>query len=272
MQDKELDDLFRDKFEEAEMTPSRDLWAAIESGLETKTKKRILPVYWIAAAVSITALTLGLLFTPIGEKPGVETLVLKSKTGEVKQEINTDSNGLAEAHATVRATIEGKEALDKIGLKPVANKADVTLTARTKKVKDHNAVYAPEPTLMPLEDDNSKKDLVAMQPSGLNAHPLNTAIGVKQEKLTLAKEAALPAEEVVLASNNELPVVKDEVSNENAEAPSRGIRNMGDLVNYVVDKLDKREEKVLQFKTEDDNSSLVALNIGMFKFNQKKHK
>ena len=82
----------------------------------------------------------------------------------------------------------------------------------------------------------------------------------------------MPVEEIVLASNNDPALVKDDVSNENVEAPNRGIRNMGDLVNYVVDKLDKREEKLLQFKTEDDNSSLVALNIGMFKFNQKKHK
>lgn len=44
------------------------------------------------------------------------------------------------------------------------------------------------------------------------------------------------------------------------------------LVNCVVDKVDKSEEKIIQFKTEDDNSSLVALNIGILRCNTKKHK
>jgi hypothetical protein len=51
------------------------------------------------------------------------------------------------------------------------------------------------------------------------------------------------------------------------------IRNAGDLVNFVVDKIDRREQKIVAFNTDDDdNSSLVALNIGPFRFNSKKHK
>ena len=51
------------------------------------------------------------------------------------------------------------------------------------------------------------------------------------------------------------------------------IRNVGDLINFVVEKVDKREQKFLQFKSDDDdNSSLVAINIGPFKLNARKHK
>ena len=53
----------------------------------------------------------------------------------------------------------------------------------------------------------------------------------------------------------------------------KGIRNVGDVINFVVDKLDKREKKLIQFKTDDDdNSSLIAVNIGILKFNSKKNK
>ena len=50
----------------------------------------------------------------------------------------------------------------------------------------------------------------------------------------------------------------------------KGIRNVGDLVNFVVDKVDKRDKKLLHFNTdEDDNSSLVGINIGFLKLNKK---
>ena len=62
------------------------------------------------------------------------------------------------------------------------------------------------------------------------------------------------------------------VMNENDMADKRGIRNMGDLINFVVDKVDKREDKLIRFDTDDDNSSLIGINIGMIKFSKKKHK
>ena len=47
---------------------------------------------------------------------------------------------------------------------------------------------------------------------------------------------------------------------------------MGDLINFVVDKVDKREDKLIRFDTDDDNSSLIGINIGMIRFSKKKHK
>ena len=50
----------------------------------------------------------------------------------------------------------------------------------------------------------------------------------------------------------------------------KGIRNVGDLVNYVVDRVDKRDKKLLRFNTDDDdNSSLVGINIGFLKLSKK---
>jgi hypothetical protein len=125
---------------------------------------------------------------------------------------------------------------------------------------------------------DAKKDLLAMQPSAVISHLDYKEVKVKQETVKLPKTIAPPVEEVMLATADVAPdvvneVYKDEAANESKRSESKGIRNMGDLINYVVDKVDKREEKFIQFKTdEDDNSSLIGLNIGMFKFSQKKHK
>lgn len=263
MQDKELDDLFRNKFEEAEMAPSGDLWAGIAQGLDVKPKRRVLPVYWMAAAVAVVALTIGLLFSNTDEKPGVPAKLVIAKAVEQKLETPAEKVVVAGAEQTAVADHVTAQA-EKDVVVPGKSNAATTGTFAADKV-EKNALVA-------MREANSKKDLVVMQPSGLNTHPENTSIAVVQQKVNLPKAAETPIEEIVLASKNDSPVVRDEVSNDNEEASGKGIRNMGDLVNYVVDKLDKREEKVLQFKTEDDNSSLVALNIGVFKFNQKKHK
>ena len=47
MPDKEFDQLFRDKFNDAEIEPSANLWASIDQKLEPK-RKRTFPIYWMA--------------------------------------------------------------------------------------------------------------------------------------------------------------------------------------------------------------------------------
>ncbi|HEX8608377.1 MAG TPA: hypothetical protein VF679_07045, partial [Pedobacter sp.] len=60
MEDKDFDQLFRDQFEEAEVRPSANLWGNIEKELSPK-KRMVLPVYWMAAAVAVVAVMVGLL-------------------------------------------------------------------------------------------------------------------------------------------------------------------------------------------------------------------
>ena len=239
MQDKEFDQLMRDKFEEAEIAPSAGLWANIDQELSPK-RKRVLPVYRIAAVISI--ITVGIFFYTREDKNAVHQLALKPALPAVKS--ITDAHK-APVHAAALQVI-AKTTVGRIKVNTQKEVVPVVTTVR------------------------EKKDLTAMQPLALNNRPDDTKLKIKQDKISLPKPAVTAEEETVLAITNASTLSKDEVINENEEAAPRGIRNIGDLVNYVVDKVDKREEKVIQFKTEDDNSSLIAINIGMFKFNQRK--
>jgi hypothetical protein len=79
------------------------------------------------------------------------------------------------------------------------------------------------------------------------------------EAIELPTKTATPSR-VMFASNE--PVIETETK------PS--IRNIGDLVNLVVEKIDKRDKKLIRFATDDDdNSSLVGINIGFIKLNKK---
>lgn len=248
MQDKEFDQLFRDRFEEAEVTPSLNLWANIEEKLVVK-RKRVLPVYWSAAAAVLVAVTLALLL----KQP--DKIQLGAKLTAAKKIVMDTAENAVEQQVAIQPVVNKNNGTE--------NKRAIEILAKVSADHQTNAVTdsAAAPVMV-------KKDLIAMQPSAHISHPDNKEAVVKREIAKLPA-VSLPLEEVVLASAD---IAKNEEESENKQAEEGKIRNVGDLVNFVVDKVDKREEKFIQFKTDDDNSSLISLNIGLFRFNQKKHK
>lgn len=236
MQDKEFDQLFRDKFEDAEIAPSANLWGNIVQELEPR-KKRVLPVYWMAAAVAIVAVSVGLLMQ---EK---ETIRLQGSD-----------------FATTTPVAEQVVKPENVGIK-------------TDSSPDENASKSTPLVIAPrLTAADVEKDFVAMQPKVSKVHPVNMEPEIVQPVVSqIVNEPVVPEVDIVIASAN----VPDEGNaiTETEPAERKGIRNVGDIVNYVVDKVDRREKKFLKFNTDDDdNSSLVAINIGILKFNKRSDK
>ncbi|MEH6512939.1 MAG: outer membrane beta-barrel protein [Maribacter arcticus] len=67
MQKKKLDELFQDKLSEFKPTPDNKVWRAIDTSLEKKRKKRIIPIWWKLGSIA-AALVIGLLlFNPFTE-------------------------------------------------------------------------------------------------------------------------------------------------------------------------------------------------------------
>lgn len=292
MQDKEFDQLFKDKFEGAEMEPPADLWNNIEQGI-TPQKKRRLPLYWMAAAAVIAIVTAGLFFlnqperiqlqstAAVAEKPTVGSgAVVKNDSVAVNKNAGKQDNGALQNGSVVDAQVakvqEGKKGID---VQTISAQTSSVLMAASKKidrVKDNKAENQEI-------NDELKKDLQVMQPFEQVAHLNNKPAAVKQNVIVnkkyvapvetrLVNEKGLAKEGTMIASTETPVITPDEVVNDNEQSEKKGIRNVGDLINYVVDKVDKREDKILKFKTDDDdNSSLIGINIGMIKFN-KKHK
>ncbi|WP_316840454.1 hypothetical protein [Pedobacter gandavensis] len=241
MQDKDFDQLFKDKFEGAEIRPSANLWSNIEKELTPK-KNNVFPVYWLAAAaVAVIAISVGLL------SPEAEKIQLQGKTKEVAV-VESSSSNLTEGTT-------------------VANRLEDAITEEGTPL-----VLAPKTKLRNLVQENN---LVALQRNErIKRHQIKAVevkIPLKEEIATIAQ---VPTENVI--ANVTIPNVEEAdnvITETEGREERRGIRNVGDVINFVVDKLDKREKKLIQFKTDDDdNSSLVALNIGILKFNPKRNK
>jgi hypothetical protein len=51
-----------------------------------------------------------------------------------------------------------------------------------------------------------------------------------------------------------------------APVKKRRIRSLGDLINVVVSKVDKRKDKIIEFSnTDDDEATITGVNLGIIK-------
>lgn len=236
MKDKEFDQLFKDRLGDAEIEPSIKLWNNIAESLKPQ-KKKLFSEYWIAAAIAVI----------------IGFMVLVSpKEEKIKLQRNASLVNNRDLSTTTQSTI------------PIDSKRE-----HKNDVSTHEStplVIAPR-----LKEVNSKDQFIVKKSVGANTFALN----IESDPINVESK---PVDDIHHAHTRnviakaDLPVENDaNIISEN-EASTKGIRNVGDFVNYVVSKVDKREDKFLKFKTDDDNSSLVGINIGFIKLNLKRNK
>lgn len=247
IRDKDFDQLFKDAFADAEVTPSRDLWSNIESEIAPK-KKRIIPIYWLSAAAVLLIATIGIL---------------------VYQQQNTSSRGKQLASNTI-------EKAKPVVQEPVVKDSLATIVAPVENITPVLPVRAK--AVSAIAKIKVKKDVkpAVEQPRIVTAPEMQKTIIAKVEEPkkdinTKIEEAILQPKEEILTAVVATPVKTDDPVNEN-EQSNKGIRNVGDVVNLIVNKMDKRKDKLIQFRTDDDDSSLASINIGPFKIGKRNKK
>ncbi len=251
MPDNDFDNLFRDKFMNAEVEPSTNLWANIEGQLATKPKRKF-PLMWVAAA-SVAVVASVMMFTQSGEK-----IYLQGSTTEV---------------AAVQPVVEQSvSAVASANTAPAATPTVHRVASRNLAVRE-----VPAEAVAQLVDEQ-KNIIASVQPSTSNEHlPIKRA-EVKALDVTNTANV-VPVVNTASDNNNGTMMANlgnladDDAPEQAVETNKKGIRNMGDLINYVVEKVDKREKKLIKFNTDDDdNSSIIGLNIGFVKLNKKNNK
>jgi len=253
MQDKEFDDLFNSKLGNFEVQPSAQVWQNIDAELRGKKKKSAFTMLSIAASVLIL-LTAGILFIP---KKGVvkhnkqdTNTVAKVNPSVVKPE-NTRPVKSSETQQAQLAAVE-------TSVKPAtkANQPKIKTNAVEQKEQANPSIVKTEI----VKHDN--QPLIASTETSKQievAKPIELTDATSEEnKETIDNSAiSLPAQPVLASAQpaKTKPVVK-----------KRGIRNFGDIVNLVVAKVDKRQDKLIEFKDNDDDESIIsAVHLGALK-------
>ncbi|MGM9475155.1 hypothetical protein ACS5PU_01945 [Pedobacter sp. GSP4] len=248
IRDKDFDQLFKDAFADAEVTPSRDLWSGIESEITPK-KKRIVPVYWLSAAAVLLMATIGILVyqqqdtVTSGGKKLASNAIEKTKP-------------VVEVPAVKDSAVAGVEPVENTApILPLRHKA-VSTVAKTKVKQE--VVKPVEKPIIVTAPDAQKQDAMIAQVQA----PKNDIKTIIDDVVAQTKTETVTASDIT-------SIKTDDPINDN-EQSSKGIRNVGDVVNLIVNKMDKRKDKLIQFRTDDDDSSLASINIGPFKIGKRK--
>ncbi|WP_304064323.1 hypothetical protein [Pedobacter glucosidilyticus] len=242
MSDKELDILFKSKFEDYEVEPSVSSWSKIEEQLSIKPmQRRKVPFLWMAAASVLVVLGLGLIFwnkpqeqIMLKGKPAVEEgniLIAQNNSTSLSNEVNTSTkqtniqlgNQENEVQKIVKAAPEQNSLQEEnLFASTQANKPEIQqeqeLVIRTEPVKRITVTE-----LILLEEENA----------------------AKTDKIKSSMFSSL---------------------NEDNQS-SEKIRSVGDLVNFVIAKVDKREQKLIRIsKTDESDIEITGINLGLFKY------
>jgi|GEM_PF-6401385 len=241
--DKNWENLLKNKFENAEIKPSEKIWDNIEKELIQK-KRKLFPILWRAAAL---------------------ILLISSALLTYKNTLNSDVKPLE---------------INVINKKLEIIKITDTLIAKNKMSnKQEDAVLVVFKKTKLKQKNNYKIELIANietnktqydKPDLIN----KTSIQSKTETNIMNKDS------IVLAANlphkeaietiliDSASIAKNRVLQ--AIPPKKEIRNVGDVVNFLVGKIDKRDKKIIKFKTDKGgNSSIAAINIGFIQLNSK---
>ncbi|QNN40852.1 hypothetical protein [Pedobacter roseus] len=247
IRDKDFDQLFKDAFADAEVMPSRDLWSNIESEITPK-KKRIIPIYWLSAAAVLLIATIGIL-----------VYQRQNDTTEGKQLAN---NSIEKPKQAEEAPVV-KDQLPAV-VKPVKDVAPI-LPVELKPARAIAKTKVKQDVVKPVE-----KQRMVTAPEMQKQETMIAQVESPKNDIKAQIDAAIlsqPKVDIVTASNP-TTVKTDEPINDNEQ--NKGIRNMGDVINIIVNKVDKRKDKLIQFRTDDDDSSLSSINIGPFKIGKRK--
>jgi len=239
MQDKDFDQLFKQRFESFEVEPSERSWENISRELDGQKKtKRAVPSFWMAAAsVIILASAVLWLYRP------VEVIKLQGK-------------------ADMQTAMNEKPALDdQRGAETVASERIEDLPVAVERVRSEKASVTQTANTDRLRLPKQKETPVREKVDPVKAETMLAEQGVEVNSIPKA-DVAIEESPVVVA---QLDPTAEEANNESEPARQR-IKSVGGLVNFVIAQVDRRDNKIIEFRDGEEGAAVSGINLGPIKF------
>lgn len=238
--DEDCDKLFRDKLYSFETEPSDAVWGSITEQLNSGKEVRSFPILRMAAASMIAMIGFGM-WLAATKKPmrltGTKNTISISPTQETKKVSVQPPNQVVESVSVQIAS--------KVKVVPVSIASTV---ARKSQIREEKLVTMVDPEQL-REKENTKSTIAAIKEQPAVE---NESLADKQApSMTLASHSVIELEQ------NEPPL-----------RPAK-IRSVGSLVNFVVSKVDKRKNKIIEFKEGDEGVIVSGIDLGLLKYKSK---
>lgn len=223
-----FDKVFKDKLKDVSVAPSPQVWENISASLEQKQQKKRVIYPWLGLAASVLLVSLGAWwFFPVNQ----------AQVGAVKV-----VNEQQKPTRTIDPEFIPQENLPKNEVAHIAKPLVVNKVAHLQQ------------------------DLVLPPSSVSTVEPKPSAAVLQPEQQQVAFINELPAIEPSTILNTPDQAVLANAQPSATKPAKKRIRSLSDLVNFVVARVDDREEKVLETSSDGAILSLTALNVGPIKF------
>lgn len=258
--DKDLDKLFQKRFGEFEIEPSEAIWERISETMDQKSKRKVFdPTFWMAAASVLILISAGLWFY----RP-VEVIKLHGNETMAKQSLNNSELPLVN-----EAIIADDLQEDKEPIQPQFKDVSLAIAPPIKLKEIHlsEMITLPEPKLK----------------SAALQEPVVVAIALAPKKVSVAKPEKLPkVPNRYTGDQSTLDVTQPDMmakaylpeeASGFSDRENRGqakIRSVGSLLNFVIARVDKREDKFIEFKDGKEGSEVSGINLGLVKIKGRK--
>ena len=235
--DKDFDKVFREKLYPIEMQPADSVWEGISKQLDINKKKRSFPVLWLAAASMAAVVGAGVWFSSQKEPMKL------TGTADVNIE-----EAILQPVPKVAVNVDSKKSTLK------ETKVLLSIPKRISKSKKSVISKVASSEVSIAQASSLKEDKPVENP---------VAASAKQETGYKAATIEIQAETQVLA------LAEPEIAPDEPQVKERKIRSVGSLVNFVVSKVDKRKNKIIEFEDGDEGTMVSGLNLGPLKFQAK---
>ncbi len=239
MQDKEFDEVIKQRFDSFEVEPSAGSWQKIAGQLGDGQKRRkVFPFFWMAAASVVVIMSSVLwLYRPVEiiKLQGRENVAIAAAPEEKLEQVFMSEPEVNEDPLPVPGNV------------PDLGK---TQNNRRPKIRSFEVAL-----------------LYTRQPDRLRP----AVPQVNYPEKIVGETETPPAKDELLIALKPLPVVVSteetitEISAEVEETRPR-IKSIGGLVNFVIAQVDKRDDKIIEFKDGEEGSEVSVINLGLLKF------
>jgi hypothetical protein len=237
--DKELDELFQKRLHEADYQPSADVWNKISEELGHKRPVwRRYPVARVAASLIMITAAAFWFYRPVEriQLQGTPNQQAQVEPSESRAGINVSAKAFAEPPArTVR--VESRTMV-----KPEPVQADPPREEPEPVMAEATRIAAT--TSLSKVETNQPEVLLQLSPD---------------EDLTAEPFDAMPDRSAMQASAGFIPDEGDEINS------SKRIKSIGGLVNFVISKVDHRDDKLIEFVDGEEGTEIAGINLGLLK-------
>ncbi len=221
---KNLEQLFKESFQDFQEVPDQKVWASIKASLDSKKqKKRMVPIWWGLGGIAATLAILLLTTNPFAEEPKEEQIISDRENISLPKSSENNNKGAIDSNSASQVANEGN---------PISNKA---VEEKENRILEDNLDVASKTAVATKRPSNSKRIGVAV------VNQAEKSNFTKPEAPLSKKDDTINNNQVAGARDKKNESLNDQVLFDKQEAIAQNKKKEEDKKQSIYDAIQEQE-------------------------------